>query len=150
MPVWFRSRARRAAGLFLAVVLALPPLAARAGHDQVEDDLVYFLPIAAERAKRLLDAGETIWFVDLRSVEDFKQQRVPGAHSIPLHDLSKRYQRIPTDGRVVLYCGCAEGNIEEGYAYQVLRGFGYRNVSVLEGGFAEWLRLGYPVEKATP
>ncbi|MEA2992872.1 MAG: hypothetical protein QOD40_1792 [Alphaproteobacteria bacterium] len=127
-------------------MLLLAPLPAWAGHDQVEDDLVYFLPIAAEHAKRLLDSGEKLFFFDLRDPEDFKREHLPNARSIPLKELSKRFQRIPTTGRVVLYCSCAEGNIEEGYAYQLLRQMGYRNVSILEGGFTEWRKLGYPVE----
>jgi rhodanese-related sulfurtransferase len=130
----------------LGGILLLSSVPSRAGHDQVEDDLVYFLPIAAEHAKRLLDSGEKLFFFDLREPEDFKREHLPGARSIPLKQLSKGFQRIPTAGRVVLYCSCPDGNIEEGYAYQLLRQMGYRNVSVLEGGFREWKRLDYPVE----
>jgi len=122
------------------------PLPAQAGHDQVEDDLTYFLPITPERTKQFLDADEALWFVDLRGADEFKRQRLPGAHSIPLPELTNRFDKIPKTGRVVLYCACPDGNIEEGYAYQLLRSFGYRNVTVLEGGFNEWARRGYPVE----
>ncbi|MEA2952930.1 MAG: cytochrome c oxidase cbb3-type subunit [Alphaproteobacteria bacterium] len=140
------AQLRRVTAWVLGVLLLLAPLPAWAGHDQDEDDLVYFLPIAAEHAKRLLDSGEKLFFFDLRDPEDFKREHLPGARSIPLKQLSKGFQRIPTAGRVVLYCGCPEGRIEEGYAYQLLRQMGYRNVSVLEGGFTEWRKLGYPVE----
>jgi rhodanese-related sulfurtransferase len=132
--------------LLLSLVVAWMPLPAQAGHDQDEDDLTYFLPTPPERAKRLLDGGETVVFIDLREPEDFKRARLPGARSIPLRELTAQYEKVPKSGRVVLYCACAVGNIEEGFAYQTLRNFGYRNVSVLEGGFSEWRRLGYPVE----
>jgi rhodanese-related sulfurtransferase len=144
LELW--SRARRYAGWLMAVALVLTPLSSRAGHDQVEDDLVYFLRIAPDHVKQLLDAGEKIIFFDLREPEDFKKDHLPGARSLPLKQLTTRFQRIPMAGRVVLYCTCAEGNIEEGHAYQLLRQMGYRNVSVLDGGITEWRRLGYPLE----
>ena len=139
-----KRRALTGALLALALCGAAPALA---GHDQVEDDLTYFLAISAERTKQLLDIGESVWFGDLRSAEEFKAARLPGAHSIPLKDLTRRFAQVPTTGRVVLYCACPDGNIEEGHAYQLLRGFGYRNVSVMEGGFAAWQQLGYPLER---
>jgi rhodanese-related sulfurtransferase len=145
-PKQLRCRARRHAGWLLAAVLALAPLSSWAGHDQVEDDLVYFLRIQPDRVKQLLDGGEAVWLVDLRDTEEFKRQHLPGAHSIPLKQLQKSFMKVPRTGRVVLYCSCPEGNVDEGYSYQLLRELGYRNVSVLEGGFTEWTRLGYPVE----
>jgi rhodanese-related sulfurtransferase len=127
-------------------VLLLAPFPSKAGHDQVEDDLVYFLRIQPDRVKELLDAGEKLWIGDLRETEDFKRQHLPGAHSVPLKQLQKSFMKVPRTGRVVLYCSCPDGNIEEGYSYQLLRELGYRNVSVLDGGFAAWSKLGYPVE----
>jgi rhodanese-related sulfurtransferase len=138
--------ARRHAGWMLAVALVLAPPSSWAGHDQVEDDLVFFLRIKPDHVKQLLDAGEKIIFFDLREPDEFKQDHLPGARSLPLKQLITRFQRIPMVGRVVLYCTCAEGNIEEGHAYQLLRQMGYRNVSVLDGGITEWRRLGYPLE----
>ena len=125
---------------------AIAVVSAYAGHDQVEDDLTYFLPMPPVRAKQLLDSGEKILFFDLREPEEFKREHLPGAISIPLRELPSQYNKVPRAGRVVLYCGCGPGNIEEGYSYQILREQGYRNVSVLEGGISEWQRLGYPVE----
>jgi rhodanese-related sulfurtransferase len=141
-----RSRYRSLGACLVSVVLMMSPLASRAGHDQVEDDLVYFLRIQPDHVKQLLDSGEKIIFIDLRELAEFKHQHLPGARSIPLKELTRRFQSVPRAGRVVLYCACPEGNIEEGYSYQLLREMGYRNVSVLEGGFTEWRRLGYPVE----
>lgn len=42
-----------------------------------------------EYAKRLLDAGERLIFVDLRPPEEFKKGRLPGAHSLPLSELRR-------------------------------------------------------------
>ncbi len=132
--------------LLLSTTLAFIPVSIQAGHDQDEEDLTYFLPTPPDRAKRLLDSGETLLFIDLREPEEFKRERLPGARSVPLRELNAQHEKIPKTGRVVLYCTCGVGNIEEGFAYQTLRNLGYRNVSVLEGGITEWRRLGYPVE----
>lgn len=132
--------------LLLLSILACVSLAGNAGHDQPTDDLVYFLPMAPDRARRLLDVGEKIVFIDLRPRAEFDRQRLPHARSIPLKELEGRAALVPKTGRVILYCGCPPGKVDEAYAYQLLRDLGYRNVSVLEGGFAEWQKRGYPVE----
>lgn len=137
---------RSGTGLLLTFALSMAASPAQAGHDQVEDDLTYFLSITPNHAKNLLDSGEALLFIDLRDPENFKRERLPGALSIPLKELSAQHGKIPRSGRVVLYCTCPPGNIEEGYSYQLLRDLGYRNVSVLQGGISEWRRLGYPVE----
>lgn len=125
-------------------------LSARAGHDQPTEDLVYFLPIPAERAKRLLDNGEALLFIDLRPAQEFAVRRLPRARSIPLKELPQRLEEIPKSGRVVLYCGCPPGQVEEGYAYQLLRDRGHRNISVLAEGFEGWVQRGYPVAAGKP
>lgn len=134
------------AALLLSALLAFVPAPVYAGHDQDEEDLTYFLPMPPERAKRLLDSGEPVLFIDLREPDEYRREHLPGARSIPLKELTAQHQKIPTSGRVVLYCSCPASNIEEGFSYQLLRNMGYRNVSVLEGGIAEWRRLGFPLE----
>ena len=143
MPSVSPVRCRSYFGVALGILTLITP--AYAGHDQVEDDLTYFLPIAPARAKELIDGGEKVLFVDLREPNDFQQGHLPGAVLLPLRELPSQFTKVPRTGRVVLYCSCGPGNIEEGYSYQILREQGYRNVSVLEGGMTEWLRLGYPV-----
>jgi len=103
------------------------------------------LAIPAEYAKRLVDDGNPLIFVDLRPAEELKKGRLPGARSIPLFELRRRYQEIPRVGRVVLYCACSP---EESHAaYQFLRDQGYRNISVMEDGFLGWVKGGYPLER---
>src|SRR3954469_23871197 len=86
------------AALVGALTIVVPQ--AYAGHDQVEDDLTYFLPMPPDRAKQLLDAGEKILFFDLREPQEFKQQHLPGAVSLPLRELPSQYAKVPRAGRV--------------------------------------------------
>jgi rhodanese-related sulfurtransferase len=128
-----------AAVLFLMVVFW--PSTPEAGHD---DEYVETIP--AERVKRMLEGGEKIYFLDLRAAGDFQKSRLPGARSIPIAELQKRYQEVPKSGRVILYCACPPGGVDEAYSYLALRGKGYRNVSVLQEGFSGWAQRKFPTE----
>jgi rhodanese-related sulfurtransferase len=146
--MWIRRRIYPAqCFLICALFAALACLPSYAGHDQDEEDLTYFLPIAPERLKQLLDIGEAISLFDLREPEEFTRQRLPGAVSLPLKELPSQMAKVPRAGRVVLYCTCGPGNIEEAHGYQLLRDQGYRNVSVLVGGITEWIKRGYPLDQ---
>jgi rhodanese-related sulfurtransferase len=118
---------------------------AEAGHDLEEPTNM----VSAEQIKRLLDIGEKVIFVDLRAAPAFAQGRLPDARSIPVSELHKRWQEIPKAGRIVMYCPCPMGDRDESFAFLLLRGESYRNVSVLDGGYDEWVKQGYPVEKGT-
>jgi rhodanese-related sulfurtransferase len=114
---------------------------ASAGHG-TEDDVV---TITAEQIKVFLDAREKIILVDLRPAKDFEKMRLPGARSLPIKELDKRFHEIPKAGRVVLYCDCPQNDVIE-QAYQLLKDYGYRNTAVMADTFQEWQKRKYPVE----
>jgi rhodanese-related sulfurtransferase len=119
------------------------PRAVEAGHG-TEDDVE---TITVERVQLFLEAGEELFIVDLRPAESFQQRRLPGAHSIPLKELDKRFREIPKAGRVILYCDCPQNQLIE-EAYQLLKdGYSYRNVALMIDGFMEWDRRKFPVER---
>jgi len=120
---------------------AFAPMAVHAGHDDE-----YIEPISAERVKKLIEGGEKFVFVDLRPAGDFQKAHLPGALSIPITELAKRIDEIPKAGRVVLYCACPPGGVDESSSYLMLRGKGYRNVAVLENGFSSWAQRKFPIE----
>ncbi len=116
-----------------------------AGHDFEEP--VDF--VSQEKVKKLVDIGEDVTFVDMRSTEEFAKGHLPGAKSIPIDVLGHRWQEIPKSGRVVLYCACPPGQKDEMFAFTLMRQEKYRNVTVLEDGFSDWVKRGYPVETAS-
>jgi len=103
------------------------------------------LSIPVEYAKRLPDEGDRPIFVDLRPVEEFKKGRLPGARSLPISEMRRRFAEVPRTGRVILYCACPPEEIQAGYQY--LRDQGYRNLSVMEEGLPGWVKRGYAVER---
>jgi rhodanese-related sulfurtransferase len=120
--------------------LAVFPLSAFAGHG-VEDTID---TITADRVKMLLDSGEKVVLIDLRPTKDFEQNRLPGARSLPMTDLEKRFSEIPKSGRVVLYCACKPNEAADKAVFLEYRG--YRNISVMLEGYPGWLKRGYPVD----
>jgi rhodanese-related sulfurtransferase len=126
--------------VFLVLVLAWPAVIP-AGHG-TDDDVE---TIAAEQLKLFLDAREKVVLIDLRPLGEFQKSRLPGARSIPLTEVHKRFREIPKAGRVVLYCDCPQTQIIE-QAYQLLKDYGYRNTAVMTDGFRDWVRRKYPVE----
>ena len=129
----------RGAILVLAAALALAR-AADAGHGGV--------PAVAltepEYLKWLLDSRQPVVVVDLRSPPDFRRGHLPGAVSVPLAELDRRFAEIPTQPMVVLYCRCP---LEEAAtAYSFLETKGYANHVVLQEGYDGWLKRRYPLD----
>jgi len=127
-------------GMVTALMLTWPGMIL-AGHGP-EDDVV---TVTAEQVKGFLDAREKMVLIDLRPAVEFQKSRLPGARSVPMKELEKRFREIPQSGRVVLYCDCSQNQIIE-QAYQVLKDYGYRNTAVLADPYQDWIRRKYPVE----
>jgi rhodanese-related sulfurtransferase len=127
-PVWL-----------LVLLLATAP--AWAGHAPAAS----FPTLRSDAVKRMLDVKEPVVLVDMRRPAEFSAGHLPGAISIPLADLSKRYREIPKSARVVLYCQCPLEDM--GGVHKFLQDLGYRNHVVLEDGFEGWFKSQYPLVK---
>ena len=127
-------------GLLWVVLVAAPALASHGGDGTGPPPV-----IQPEVAQRLLEAGEAVLFIDLRTAEAFRAGRLPGARSIPFWDLLTRFREVPHVGRVILYCDCTLKELQDPYRF--LWEQGYRNLAVLQDGFVGWTKRGYPVER---
>jgi rhodanese-related sulfurtransferase len=125
--------------LLLSWLAIYSPMTTLAGH---EEDWIDTIP--ADRLKRLLDSGIKLFLVDLRPAKEFQQNRLPGAHSIPSTEFVRRFSEIPKTGRAVLYCDCQKHESSDRAVF--LRSKGYRNISIMQEDYTEWLKRGYPVE----
>ena len=96
--------------------------------------------------KRMLDAGQPVFIVDLRHPLDYlpDPRTLPGALSLTPDKLMQESDRIPRDREVVLFCTCPSEATAAKMA-QRLRNIGIYRVRPLKGGYAEWKRLGYPL-----
>ena len=113
--------------------------AVQAGHDSAPTVPV----VRSDYVKALLDAREPVVLVDFRKASEYRAGHLPGAISVPLAELDRRYREIPAAGRLILYCQCPIEEIATAYVF--LQGQGYRNQAVLEDGIDGWLRRRYPL-----
>ncbi len=104
-----------------------------------------------EELKRQLDAGESVFIVDLRHPLELLPDpyTLPGALHLSPEALTMRIHEIPRDRDIVLYCTCPSEATAAKMA-MALHKAGIDRVRPLRGGFDEWKRLGYPLDAVTP
>lgn len=101
--------------------------------------------------KKLLDAGEPVYIVDLRHPLELLPEpfTLPGALHFAPDALTSRHHEIPRDRDVVLYCTCPSEATAAKTA-MTLHKLGIERVRPLRGGYDEWKRLGYPLDAVPP
>jgi rhodanese-related sulfurtransferase len=97
--------------------------------------------------KRLLDACEPVYIVDLRHPLELVPDpfTLPGALLFSPDTLSQRHHEIPRDRDIVLFCSCPSEATAAKTA-MILHKLGIERVRPLRGGYDEWKRLGYPLD----
>ncbi|MFQ3587507.1 MAG: MBL fold metallo-hydrolase [Fimbriimonadaceae bacterium] len=80
---------------------------------------------------RAVENGE-VSVIDVRGANEPVSGRVPKAIHIPLGQLAKRLDEVPTDRPVVVYCA---GGMRSAIAVSILKGHGFADVSNLAGGY---------------
>jgi len=106
-----------------------------------------FVPTAetqrdAETVQRMLDEGAAL--IDVRELEEFAEARLPGAVALPMSEIRNRWQEIPDDVVVVLYC--RSGNRSGQIASTLRARAGYTQIYNLAGGIQEWFARRLPVD----
>lgn len=70
-----------------------------AGHDHGEE-----APrITLAEAKKDFDTGEAV-FIDTRSSSSYDNERISGAVNIPKAEFEGKYQSLPKDKKLIVYC----------------------------------------------
>ena len=82
-------------------------------------------------------AGEKVTFVDVREPVEMRGGIVAGAVLMPSGEVGAKFQTLPKDGTLVLYCA---SGMRSTNAALYLHGQGYANARSLVGGFAHWVR----------
>ncbi|MBU0961918.1 MAG: rhodanese-like domain-containing protein [Proteobacteria bacterium] len=85
-----------------------------------------------------------IVLIDLRSAEKDAAARIPRSVSMPFADFADNYDEIPIKAPVVLY---SDKDEETTAAMKILHDNGYKKVSLVEGNFLGWKRVGGSLEK---
>ena len=96
---------------------------------------------SVQTLKEYLEKGIPFVLIDLRPTDESKRGHIIGAVSVPGKGLPNERERFPSDksAPIMLYDNDTKSGWDD---FALLRGWGYTNVSVLEGGFDEWKRSG--------
>lgn len=88
-------------------------------------------------------------FIDARPVEEYEEGHIKGAINIPFYG-SENYENvlgiIPKDEVIVTYCNGDDCDLSILLGDEIFKK-GYKKVYVYFGGWNDWLKLGYPIEK---
>jgi 3-mercaptopyruvate sulfurtransferase SseA len=103
--------------------------------------------ITAEELKKLMDEGADMVVVDTRYPYWYRKGHIKGAINFPWAETLREPTVLPRAKLLVLYCDCECEETSGDVAIQLIRDWGYKNIRVLQGGWVEWIKLGYPTEK---
>jgi rhodanese-related sulfurtransferase len=113
--------------------------------------------VSAERAKALADSG--VPMVDTRAANEYAEQHVKGAKSVPYREKSAKaadfdaaqdsfdLAKLPADKSAPIVFYCNAGECWKSYkASVVAQRAGYKAIHWMRGGIPEWKSKGLPVE----
>jgi membrane protein DedA with SNARE-associated domain/rhodanese-related sulfurtransferase len=103
--------------------------------------------ISVDELRRMQEANEAVFVIDLRSELDLKENPtlIAGALHFNPKEMDTHHQEIPRDRDVVLYCSCPNEATAARTAL-LLRRRGITRVRPLAGGIDAWRERAYPLD----
>lgn len=110
------------------------------------------LPRFLQRGARQLGVNDAVklandkqgLFLDVRSPEHFKAGNIPQSRNVPAADIAHKLNSLPKDKPIIVVC--ERGRTAVGVV-GTLKGHGYEDVYLLQGGLAAWIEAGMPLAK---
>jgi glyoxylase-like metal-dependent hydrolase (beta-lactamase superfamily II)/rhodanese-related sulfurtransferase len=102
--------------------------------------------ITAPTVSEQIEAGDPPLVIDIRTQKEWEAGHIEGSVNIPLNELSRRLDEVPTDTEVIVHC---QGGYRSSLAVSLLQQQGRKNVTDLVGGFAAWKASHLPVAGAS-
>jgi len=120
------------------------------GRDRLRK-LLWWLPfgrvpeVSAADLDALINSGQLLQIVDVRTGMEWHKSRIPGALNVPIQELRRRLDSLALDTArpVVAICLSAHRSIP---AVRLLRASGYTNAMQLQGGMLAWWKGEYATE----
>jgi len=85
---------------------------------------------------RLLDEGEKIWILDVRSESEIMRDgKIEGAQHIHITAIAEKMDEVPKDREVYIFCGSGMRSM---IAASYLQARGWKSLAVILGGMAGW------------
>ena len=102
-----------------------------------------FSSILPQEAFNLREREKNILVVDVRTVAEREQLRIPGSIAVPLGELMQGQAQLPRDKPLLLVCAVGGRSYAAGL-YLIKEN--YLRVYNLKGGIAAWEKAGLPLE----
>lgn len=83
-----------------------------------------------------------VYFLDVRTVEEWTEYHAPDTTLIPLDQLAARLNEVPKDQKIVVVC--RSGNRSQS-GRDILLQAGFTEVTSMAGGLSTWRDKGYPI-----
>jgi rhodanese-related sulfurtransferase len=105
--------------------------------------------ITADDVMARIEDQAAIHLVDVREDSKWAAGHLPHAIHLGKGIIERDIEKaIPeTSAEIILYCG---GGSSSSLAADSLQKMGYQNVYSMQGGFKQWINLGFPIEKDSP
>ena len=103
--------------------------------------------ISATDMQKLIKQNPAIYLLDVRTLGEYVQKRIQGAHLLPIDQVQKRINEIPKNRPIIVYC---ETGIRSAQVGRYLDSLGYQGISNLSQGIMGWQVRGYPIESGMP
>lgn len=88
-----------------------------------------------------------VFFLDVRTQEEWNQYHLAKSTLIPLDQLPNRLNELPKNQEIVVVC--LSGHRSQS-GVTILQQAGFKRVSYLTGGLQAWITGGYPVQGNAP
>ena len=95
--------------------------------------------VSVDEAYELYQEG--VFFLDVRTQEEWNDFHAPNSTLIPLDQLPNRLDELPSDQPIVVVC--RSGNRSQS-GRDILLEAGFSEVASMSGGLTEWVSQGYP------
>ena len=82
-----------------------------------------------------LDSSRPPFVLDVRTVREWEEKRIPESHNVPLARLGERLDELPRERPIVVHCA---SGYRAAIAASLLLAAGFDEVSELVGGIAGW------------
>ena len=100
--------------------------------------------VDADGLKALIDKGDKIKLIDVRSQAEYAQGIIEGGEFMPLHTLPAHMDSLPKDDNTTIVFYCRTG-ARSGQACSYLKQNTGTEALNLSGGIVRWYQSGYPV-----
>jgi rhodanese-related sulfurtransferase len=88
-----------------------------------------------------------VFFLDVRSQEEWEQFHLAKSTLIPLDQLPNRMSELPKDREIVVIC--LSGHRSQS-AVAIMQQAGFTRVAYMSGGLQAWIAAGYPIQGNAP